>query len=476
MTAFFPAATLVPLVALAASIWAFFTGRQWWPLGGVATIAVALAVPLASVLAATLIAYLRRPPSRALALAFYDHRLGLRDRLQAADELARRGVADGFAQAAILDAGAFARQALGAVLPKAAWRWPALRAERWPLGALALVALVAGLLLRGETLAYAGGAPDVASLAPEELETLSEEQAAAQQEAPPAATPRLPPAAQSAPRLADAAEFAARAGERLPPATSTFADDAEQADSAAVHAQPSQAGLAAAGAAARSAEQTRRPPDKRARRAEGKRRQETRKQPEESASRGVAGGTGTSAGSRLASSDHPAADNKARNNEATDEVEDDAEDEEDEEQKAASTRRPMLNNRKAPVDRSLSPSGTGDQERDDLNGRSGPGGLKKTRGVAAMLLGVPMPDHLRGKPNPGRVKVRREHAPPEEKTVLAMDAGARGSRDQPFGDINHMRLPPPARSTVRNYFLAQRERALLGQGERAREDAPTEEP
>ena len=456
-TAFFPAATLVPGVALAANAWGFFTGLWWWPLGGAATIGLAVALPIAGVLAVALIAYLRHPPSRARALAFYDHRLGLRDRLQAADELARRDAPSGFAQAAVLDAGAFARRALGASPPKVAWRPPALRLQRWPLGALAVFALAAALLLRGAIGPGAPGAATVAALG--DLQAAAVEPDDERQEETPARAADRSLAAKTMPRPTDVSAFAAReTGEAPPPGLGTRSDDLEQTSARAAQAQASQRGFGAAGASNQSAEQARRAPNKRAPRPDGKRRPATQRRREENASSGVPGGTGTSAGSRLASSDHPAADTKARNDEAQDEVEDDAEDEEDEEQKAASTRRPMLNNRKAPVDRSLTPSGVGDQERDDLNGRGGPGGLKKTRGVAAMLLGVPMPDHLRGKPNPGRVKVRRERSPPEEKTALPVDAAARGSRDQPFGHVNHLRLPPPARGTVRDYFLAQRAR------------------
>ena len=177
-------------------------------------------------------------------------------------------------------------------------------------------------------------------------------------------------------------------------------------------------------------------------------------------SKGVSGGTGRSSGSRTSASDQAAADDKAHNDEDEGDATDDADEEEDEEQKAASASKPMLNNRKAAVDRSLSPSGLSDQENEQANGRGGPSGLKKTRGVAAMLLGVPMPDHLRGKSNPGRIKVERERAEPEPKTSLAANAAARGSRRESIGYLPHPALPPWMQETVRNYFLAERARDL----------------
>ena len=452
-----PTATAVPLLVLAASVWGLFSGRSWWSLGVAPTIALAIALPLASMLVATVLAYLRHPPSRAMRLAFHDHRLGLRDRLQAADFFLRAEAPSGFAQAAIEDAAGFAQRALAAELPKLQWRWPALRPGPWPLGVLALVALVIGLLLRGQSLALGDSAEDAG--AGEVDNPVAAAPAAEQPDEEPAhrENQRSPPP-RPAPRPSELFAFAADAGgERPPLGMGALPADFEPSETRAANAQASQAGLAAAGASSQSADQAPRPKRERTRKPAGKRRKPTEMRREESASSGVAGGSGTSAGSRLAASDHPAADNKARSDESQDDVEDDAEDEEDEEQKAAATRKPMLNNQKAPVDRSLTPAGIGDQERDDLNGRSGPGGLKKTRGVAAMLLGVPMPDHLRGKPNPGRVKVRRERSAPEEKAVQAVPAAARGRRDEAFGDINHMRLPPRARSTVRDYFLAQRQ-------------------
>ena len=222
-----------------------------------------------------------------------------------------------------------------------------------------------------------------------------------------------------------------------------------------------QAGKAAAGASGEGSSKKEEPRERPAKpRRENPSRPEEAKEEEPETSKGVSGGTGRSSGSRTSSSDQPPADDKARNDEAEGDATDDAEEEEDEEQKGASTSKPMLNNRKAAVDRSLSPSGLSDRENDQANGRGGPSGLKKTRGVAAMLLGVPMPDHLRGKSNPGRIKVERERADPEPKTSLAADATNRGSRQESIGYLPHLALAPWMQDTVRDYFLAERARDL----------------
>ena len=468
-TALVPATVPIPCLVLAASVWSLFAGRSWWPFGAATTVTFAIAVPLACYLVATVLAYLRHPPSRAMALAFHDHHLGLRDRLQAADNFLHTEVRSAFAQAAIEDAACFARQALTAELPKLQWRLPALRVARWPVGALALAVLIAGLFLHGESVKPRSGSSTKISEIGEGnenpvaamplSENPDEDTARRDVRRPP---PRLSPHAKRSFALApDVGD------ERRPLGMGDSPGDFEPSERHPTNAQSSQAGLAAAGASSQGADQATRPPRERTRRSQGKRGKPTKIRHEENASSGVSGGGGSSAGSRLAASDHPAADNKVRGNERQADVADEAEDEDDEEQKAASTRKPMLSNQKAPVDRSMSPSGMGNQERDDLNSRSGPGGLKKTRGVAAMLLGVPMPDHLRGQPNPGRVKMQREHSAPEERAAHAVDAKPHGRRDAAFGDISHMRLPPRARNTVRDYFLAQRRTTI---------NSPKEEP
>ena len=171
------------------------------------------------------------------------------------------------------------------------------------------------------------------------------------------------------------------------------------------------------------------------------------------------GGRGRSSGSRTSSADKQTDDDKANREEPDDEVYDDVEEEEDEEQEAAGAARPLLNQRKAPVDRSLTPSGAGEAREDpDVNGRGGPGGLKKTRGVAAMLLGVPMPDQLLGQANPGRMKVQRERIEPEERFSDERPAADRGVMDETTGSIAHPEMLPWMRDLVRDYFLAERKR------------------
>ena len=176
-------------------------------------------------------------------------------------------------------------------------------------------------------------------------------------------------------------------------------------------------------------------------------------QPQQAA--GLKGGKGDMSGGRMAASEHASAQDNTQQPEPEGDS-DDGGDEEDEEQKAGAGSKPLINQRKSPVDRSLTPSADGGEERDDLNGRGGPGGLKKTRGVAAMLLGVPLPDYLQGKVNPGRMKIQSEQGLAEEHQAEPATARARPPRDATVGYALNREIPPSDRDVVRNYFVARR--------------------
>ena len=127
-----------------------------------------------------------------------------------------------------------------------------------------------------------------------------------------------------------------------------------------------------------------------------------------------------------------------------------------EEEKTSAVERPSLRKNKPPVDRNLSPRPTGDQPNPNANGRSGPGGRKKTRGVPSMILGVPTPDRIQGMTNPGRSKVTQENSTPKEEPQSALTAEARRARESAFGFIDHPLLQPWMLSLVEQYFLQAR--------------------
>lgn len=458
---FFAASLPLPALFLLAVALEIPSGRMLWPFNALGTLGLALAAPLALVAVRSWLAYRRQPADRPRSLALFDRQLGLQDRLQTADEFSRRAEATDFQRAAVADAEACAAKSLGAELEPVALAAPALRLGRARLGCAAGAVLAAGFLLSGYRLdlgaALASADSDPAAgeglIAPEELAQQG------QPNPPPSADD--PAKAANRPLLAEASAGGEDSAQALPRSAEAGRQNASgdrfgATGGAATQSQSNRAQSAASGQKEASRQEGRpaAPPRK-----PGKARQRSVPVEEErnQSSSGIAGGQGSSSGSKSASSDKQAADNKAQRDEEYDDAYDDLEDEEDEEQQAASASRPMLDSRKAPVDRSLSPSGAGEgEENPDANGRSGPGGLKKTRGVAAMLLGVPLPDHLRGQPNPGRMKVQRERSEPEEKQSPVSIAAARGAIDGPLGPVAHQRLLPWMQALVRDYFLAER--------------------
>ena len=452
----FLVALIVPCLALAGNL-VGFVAIPIWPFGNVATVVVGVLVPLAIMVVHALLIFLREKTDRRVCLALYDQILGLKGRLQAADEFLATRAEGAFERAAIEDAAPFARRARDAELPAVRTPAPALGAERWPLAVAGVLTLAAAILL-GE-LTPGVGASELEI--PDKLaaQFLTDDEILVDEDIEPPRRKSVSRLSLDGQRLSSPGESGLEAERERASRSDTGTGDARSssANNSAAASLARQAGRAAAGASGEGTSQRNEPREQPAkpRRDNDSRPEETREEKPET-SQGVGGGSGRSSGSRTSASDQPAADDKARNDEAEGDATDDAEDEEDEEQKGASTQRPMLNNRKASVDRSLSPSGIGDQENPDANGRGGPGGLKKTRGVAAMLLGVPMPDHLRGKSNPGRVKVQRERADPEPKTSPPDNAADRGARRESIGYLPHPALAPWMQDTVRGYFLAER--------------------
>jgi hypothetical protein len=128
---------------------------------------------------------------------------------------------------------------------------------------------------------------------------------------------------------------------------------------------------------------------------------------------------------------------------------------EDEESEARGGLQPSLRDRRPAVNRDLQIS-FGNQQNPDANGRGGPSEQKKSRGVASLVLGVPLPDHVKGQPNPGRTKITQERVEPRSDTSDVIEASARKPRDQPIGALAHHELEPWMRELVRSFFLKVR--------------------
>ena len=456
----FTAALIVPACFLVLSLPELVTGVSIWPFSHSATLVLCIVVPLAVVAGQVLFHFVTHPVDRRVSLALFDRQLGCRDRIQAADEFSRIDRPTRFQLAAIHDAGPFVGRALDAELEPVRIGAPGFSAANRRHGLYAVGLLLGAMLIDGRIPPVGAGGPGPAESVLAEARVSSEPDAEARSAA--AETERMRAAVttpRSARTAADREETDAAAPALHQAANTASAATASSRSGGAVSQQrrSDNAGANASGQAA-STRRAERPP------ARNRRLQDKQPPPgrafeeHDESSSGLTSGQGSSGGSRTAASDKQAAANRAQRDESNDEVYDDAEEEEDEEQQAAAAARPLLNQRKAPVDRSLTPSGNATRENDGANGRGGQGGLKKTRGVAAMLLGVPLPDQLRGQANPGRMKVQRERAAPEAKLAGDVPAFDRGEIDGSIGPLAHQGLSPWMQDVVRDYFLAERAR------------------
>jgi hypothetical protein len=119
---------------------------------------------------------------------------------------------------------------------------------------------------------------------------------------------------------------------------------------------------------------------------------------------------------------------------------------------------PTLKDRQEPPSRELGISG--DQGLPGA-GRGGPTPPKKSRGTASLVLGVPVPDFVRGRMGPGPTKVTRERVPPVAapgEAAARIDATERVGMEaaQPRSDI----LPGFA-ARVRDYLITLHSLATL---------------
>ena len=452
----FPAALCVSAAILLAILLDTLAGASLWPFGFVMTIVIALALPILVVAACVLFEFARHRVDRRMCLALYDRELSLKDRLQAADQYLRKANRSDFEQAAVEDARGYADTALARKLPPVVIRPPNLIPPHRKLGVLAAVLLAAALWMGQYSASQAALSETmVAEAIPGDLRDNS----VVTQVLPDPARPR--PTLLAAKRNTEVevprSEADSRPGEMETREFSTQRRSADRSAAGSDAKRSNQARQAQPGASGQRSEQQEQDQSE-SRKKESKNKpkespQENPDQPKEAA--GLKGGKGGMSGGRMAASDHAAAQDKTQQPEPEGDS-DPGDEEEDEEQKAGSASKPLINQRKAPVNRSLFPSSGTEKEQPDRNARGGRGGLKKTRGVAAMLLGVPLPDYLQGKVNPGRMKIQSEQGRAEEHQADPALARERPARDATVGHTLHREIPPWSRDVVRNYFLAQR--------------------
>ncbi len=123
-------------------------------------------------------------------------------------------------------------------------------------------------------------------------------------------------------------------------------------------------------------------------------------------------------------------------------------DEEIEEEEARSGTQPKLRDRRSATSRDLSIGGPGEGG----DGRGGPSPQKKSRGTASLVLGVPVPDFVRGLLNPGTTKVTHERVEPVASPGAARTAAAVAPRTRPEPPVAPVRVDPSVRRTIQTFL------------------------
>jgi hypothetical protein len=173
------------------------------------------------------------------------------------------------------------------------------------------------------------------------------------------------------------------------------------------------------------------------------------------------GGAAVSAGSPGAGALTPTHHDWAlREQSAARDEEDEDSDEPTERERRSSTQRggmqPSLKDRREAPSRELGISG--DQGRPGT-GRGGPTPPKKSRGTASLVLGVPVPDFVRGRLGRGPTKVTKEHGRPVPATGRpAVEAMVR-PRSLPETSCRRRDVPSEYAAVVRRYLVALHEAA-----------------
>ncbi len=423
----------------------------WWVLFAT------LSIPLALLLFAVASVIFEDIEQRD-ALAAIDAELGLADRLATADEFLQRAETSPFIEAALEDGARVAPGARNAVLHLAHERLPFGWCEgRVVLGSLLLI-LLSTLGGGGEATGTStghGGLTQSEELAV--IDVLEEDEVKRPQPEPrvereepevPPATPAKTEAGESrrdkASKLSDQTkESGGKTGEGRSSDAESTSGASESRGMPSNQAQQSKAGEKPQ---KKDAKKKAKPP--------AELTPTEKKNAEENS--GATAGKGSSKGSNK----NPAVSKWSSKDQVTtqddQEIEDDEETEDEEEdQESRGGMQPNLRDRKPPVSRDLR-IGFGNQKDPDANGRGGPSEAKKSRGTASLVLGVPIPDRVKGQPNPGKTKITQERIEPKAEDASAIEASARSPRAGPAGHLQERELTPWMRTLVREYFLTLR--------------------
>ena len=403
----------------------------------------------------------RRAVSRARALGEADVQLSLEGRLLAADEFLGRSGRSGFEQAAVDDAGARSEAAAAAALEAQREAIQFRRAVTlWGIAGAAALVLAAWvgtlepLTVETSTVTATIESESGTPLAGEARDERNPQDEAVQPEAPrPERTER---------KTDETTE--SREAENAPDASDEVKDSSGKTGTGRSSGALSSSAASDSRSAPSTQGQTSKPPERQTKAAEKKKKKKPKdeveqptpeRRPEDEES-GATAGKGSSKGSNK----NPTASDWQSKDQVTEsddqEIEDDEDtDDDEEEQENRGGIQPSLRDRRPPVSRDLQ-IGFGNRPNPDANGRGGPSEQKKSRGVASLVLGVPIPDRIKGRPGPGPTKITQERIEPQAEEATALDAGARAPRSSPLGKLSSLDLEPHLRELVRLYFTSRR--------------------
>ncbi len=470
-----------PLLAILVQLFRWATGVSagWffsWTFWGVVT----LAIPLTWLFTRALTHQIAVGRDRALRAA--DQRIGSSERMVTADHFLQQSTRDGFMQAAVEDAEVWIDRARDVALDQPSTQslgsWRAL----WPIPVAIASLFIAGFVsqfaqqrLIDESVAASPGSftdpitvvPDRAR--PTQKPTLEESPETTEQAEPPLDQPSQ------------------RAVNRQGSAGTAIPDDAEESRGKLSEGETRESQQAANPSSARGAPSTSGQPSKSGEETERKAKPKQKKKPEEEREKkpreqdekpsGATAGQGSSKGS----DNNAAPSDWASSSQAATPDDEDVEDEEnvsddEEEQESRGGVQPNLRDRRTPVNRDLQIGFGSNRPDPDANGRGGPGGQKKSRGVASLVLGVPIPDRVNGQPNKGRIRITQQRITPEAEQSDPVAAQDRLARQGSVGPIHHPDFSPWLQDLVRRYFLERRAQFPLKNPSVSPEDPLTTSP
>jgi hypothetical protein len=444
---------------------------QGLALGGVATppfpplwlaAAGSLVLPLLYLCWSLARSYYRGALVRSTALALYDRQLDLQDRLVTAEEFLGREQVDAFSAAAIEDAASFVSLAQQAHLNSISSSTAALRAcTGWYVGgAVVVLSLAAGMS------GLRDSAPQTAGGLPARPETGSVSFA---RERPAVDAPARTPGGKRPPDKRDGAAGSAATPTSAMPASMAGNNTSGAAGSAGMES----AGASGAGSAGGT------PPSAPPERSGG---QQTQSTPSGSAAAGASGASGEGqSGSSGAGGGGDSADKSASGGSGDDAS---GEDRSGQDRSAAGAARNAAEGASGTDSRNATDKrgGAGAQPGSARNAQggtrsrdaagspaanggpgegqgSGPGsktGEKKSRGVASLILGEPLPDRVQGQPSAGPTRTTQQQVAPQPESAAPAQAQARDARSTAMQPLVRTPSPPWMQDLIERYFSRPR--------------------